>query len=188
MVDPSKVNTFIGRLNMSRALDPKIRRTIARCVPPALQTRCKVRLRNAKTIKAPHKSKFFRAFLEKLQLAEADFLGHLDFTLGLVADIKDEADIFQALMDQKKFYFQSLQKAANVDRQLAKHNVETLLLTGKRVTYVDKADARRKIQMIDRISLAVFGKTDFFDLVPADEQSITLKNPDDVDRLIKKMG
>jgi hypothetical protein len=62
------------------------------------------------------------------------------------------------------------------------------LLRGKRVTYVDKADARKKIQIIDRISLAVFGKTEFFDLMPADEQSITLQGKDDVDKLMKELG
>jgi hypothetical protein len=84
--------------------------------------------------------------------------------------------MFQALMARKKLYFQSLQKAKNLDIQLTQHNVETLLLRGERVSYVDKADARKKIQIIDRISLAVFGKTEFFDLMPAGERSITLKS------------
>jgi hypothetical protein len=66
--------------------------------------------------------------------------------------------------------------------------VETLLLRGKRVPYVDTADARKKIQMIDRISLAVFGKTDFFDLMPAAEQSIRLESKEDIDKLIKELG
>ena len=81
-----------------------------------------------------------------------------------------------------------MQKAKKLDIQLTQHNVETLLLRGKRVTYVDKADARKKIQIIDRISLAVFGKTEFFDLMPAGEQSITLQGKDDIDKLMKELG
>ena len=61
-------------------------------------------------------------------------------------------------------------------------------MRGKRVAYVDKADARKKIQMIDRISLAIFGKTEFFDLIPSGEQSITLQGEEDIDKLIKKLG
>ena len=61
-------------------------------------------------------------------------------------------------------------------------------MKGKRVSYVDRADARKKIQMIDRISLAVFGKTDFFDLMPAGEQSIRLESTEDIDKLIKELG
>ena len=96
--------------------------------------------------------------------------------------------MFQALMAKKRFFFQSLQKAKNLDIQLTKHNVETLMLRGKRISYVDKTEARKKIRMIDRISLAVFGKTEFFDLMPAGEQSITLKGKEDIDKLIKELG
>ena len=96
--------------------------------------------------------------------------------------------MFQALMAKKRFYFWSLQKAKNLDIQLTKHNVETLLLKGKRVAYVDTADARKKIQMIDRISLAVFGKTEFFDMMPAEVQSINLEARADIDKLIKELG
>jgi hypothetical protein len=42
--------------------------------------------------------------------------------------------------------------------------------------------------MIDRISLAVFGKTEFFDLMPAGEQSITLEGKDDINKLIKQLS
>jgi hypothetical protein len=66
--------------------------------------------------------------------------------------------------------------------------VETLLLRGERVSYIDKADARKKIQIIDRISLAVFGKTEFVDLMPAGEQSIILEGKDDMDKLIEEFN
>ena len=96
--------------------------------------------------------------------------------------------MFLALMDRKKRCIQSLQKAKKLDNKLARHNVETLLLRGERVSYIDKADARKKIQIIDRISLAVFGKTEFFDLMPAGEQTITLEGKDDVGKLIKEFS
>jgi hypothetical protein len=96
--------------------------------------------------------------------------------------------MFQQLMARKKRYFQGLQKAKKLDNQLTRHNVETLLLKGERVSYIDKADARKKIQIIDRISLAVFGKTEYFDLMPAGEQSITLEGKDDIDKLIKELS
>ncbi len=36
--------------------------------------------------------------------------------------------------------------------------METLILQGVRIPFVSKEDALKKIQIIDRISLAVFGK------------------------------
>ena len=188
MVPPSNAAQFIERLNLSRGLDPKLRSAIARYVHPGLQIRSKIRLRNTKPVTSPNKISFLQAFFEKLQIDNDEFFDHLDFTLSFLDELKDEPDMFPALMARKKLYFQSLQKAKKLDIQLTQHNVETLLLRGKRVTYVDKADARKKIQIIDRISLAVFGKTEFFDLMPAGEQSITLQGKDDIDKLMKELG
>ena len=177
-VTPSSIAQFIMRLNLLRCLNPKLSASIAEYVPVTFQTRCKVRLRNTKPITSQNKILFLQAFFEKLEIDSEESLDLLDFILTFLDECKDGQDMFKALMTKKRFYFQSLQKAKNLDIQLRKHNVETLLLRGKRVSYVDRADARKKILMIDRICLAVFGKTEFFDLMPAGEQSITLENKD----------
>jgi hypothetical protein len=187
-VTPSSVVQFIMRLNLLRCLSPKLRASIAEYVPVTFQTRCKVRLRNTKPITSQNKILFLQAFFEKLEIDSDESFDFLDFILSFLDECKDGQDMFKALMTKKKFYFQSLQKAKNLDIQLKKHNVETLLLSGKRVSCVDTADARKKIRMIDRISLAVFGKTEFFDLMPAGEQSITLEGKEDIDKLIKELG
>jgi hypothetical protein len=187
-VSPDNVDVFIQRLNLSRSLDPKIRAAIGLHVPRALQTRCQVRLRNAKPITAPDKILFLQSFFEKMTVDEDAFFEYLDFILSFLSDLRKKTDIFKALMTYKKIYFQSLIKAAKLEKQLTTHNVETILLGGTRLAHMDKADARKKIQMIDRISLAVFGKTDFFDLIPATEQSITLEGTDDINKLIQKLG
>jgi hypothetical protein len=187
-VTPSNLSQFIKRLNLLRYLNPGLSASIAEYVPVTFQTRCRVRLRNTKPITSENKILFLQAFFKKIEIDSDEFLDYLDFILSFLDECKDEPDMFQALMAKKRFYFQSLQKAKNLDIQLTKHNVETLLLRGKRVSYVDTADARRKIQMIDRTSLAVFGKTDFFDLMPAGEQSITIEGKDDIDKLIKELG
>ncbi len=187
-VSPLNVAQFIAHLNLLRRLNPKLTASISDSVPVTFQTRCKVKLRNTRPITSQSKILFLQAFFEKLQGISDDFFDDLDFILSFLDECKDEPDMFQALMAKKRFYFQSLQKAKNLDVQLTKHNVETLLLRGKRVSYVDKADARKKIRMIDRISLAIFGKTEFFDLMPAGEQSIILEGKEDIDKLIKELG
>ena len=188
MVTPSNAARFIERLNLSRCLDPRLSSAIDRYVHRGLQTRCKVRFRNARPITSPNKISFLQTVFKKLQIDNDDFFDHLDFSLGFLDELEDEADMFQQLMARKKRYFQGLQKAKKLDNQLTRHNVETLLLKGERVSYIDKADARKKIQIIDRISLAVFGKTEYFDLMPAGEQSITLEGKDDIDKLIKELS
>jgi hypothetical protein len=187
-VTPSNTAQFVKHLNLLRYLDPKLSASIAEFVPVTFQTRCRVRLRNTKPITSQNKILFLQEFFEKLEIDSDKFMDYLDFILSFLDECNDAPDMFQALMAKKRFYFKSLQKVKNLDIQLTKHNVETLLLRGKRVSYVDKADARKKIQMIDRTSLAVFGKTDFFDLMPPGEQSITLESKEDIDKLIKELG
>ena len=187
-VTPAHVNAFVERLNLTRSLDPKIGAAISRHVAPALQTRCKVRFRNARPISAPQKILFLQAFFRKMETEGDALFQYLDFVLVFLVELDDQADIYQGLMTYKKIYFQGLQKAAKLEKQLVKHNVETLLLGGTRLANMDKAEARKKIQMIDRISLAVFGKTDFFDLMPAHEKTITLEDTNDINKLIKELG
>jgi hypothetical protein len=187
-VSPLNVAQFIAHLNLLRRLNPKLTASVSDYVPVTFQTRCKVKLRNTRPITSQSKILFLQAFFEKLQGDSDDFFDDLDFILSFLDECKDEPEMFQALIAKKRFYFQSLQKAKNLDIQLTKHNVETLLLRGKRVSYVDKADARKKIQMIDRISLAIFGKTEFFDLMPAGEQSIILEGKEDINKLIKNFN
>ena len=184
-ITPLNVAQFIGHLHLSRYLSPKLTAAISAHVSPDFQTRCKVKLRNTRSITSENKISFLHTFFEKLPGDSDEILELLDFMLSFLDECDDAPDMFDSLMAKKKFYFQSLQKAKNLDIQLAKHNVETLLLKGKRVAYIDKADARQKIQMIDRISLVIFGKTDFFDLMPASEQSMTLEGKDDINKLIK---
>ncbi len=179
-VTPTHVNAFMERLNLTRSLDPKIGAAIKQHVAGPFQTQCKVRFRNARPIGAPHKILFLQSYFEKMETGDDAFFEYLDFTLGFLGELDDQSDIFKGLMTYKKIYFQSLQKATKLEKQLKKHNVETLLLGGTRIANMDKADARKKIQMIDRISLSVFGKSDFFDLMPADGQSITLVGTEDI--------
>jgi hypothetical protein len=73
-------------------------------------------------------------------------------------------------MTRKKFYFRSLQKAKQLDTQLQKQNVETLMAQGKKVLLIDQRDARKKMRIIDRISRAVFGKTEYFNVNLLDRQ------------------
>ena len=187
-VTPLSVTQFIAHLNLLRCLNPKLITAIKDNVPASLQTRCKVKMRNTRPITSQSKILFLQAFFEKLQGDRDVFFDELDFILSFLDECTDALDMFQSLMAKKRFYFQSLQKAKNLDIQLTKHNVETLMLRGKRVSYVDTADARKKIQMIDRISLAIFGKTEFFDLMPAGEQSITIEGKEDIDKLIDEFN
>jgi len=108
--------------------------------------------------------------------------------LSLLDELNDDRELYPALMAKKRFYLRSLQKAQKQETQLQKSNLETLLSQGSRVILVDKADARKKMLIIDRISRAIFGRTEYFeDPDPAADQ-IELRSDQDIQDIIRKLS
>jgi hypothetical protein len=88
-------------------------------------------------------------------------------------------------MTKKKFYFISLQKAKKMDARLERYNVETLMAQGERVVLIDQADVRKKMRIIDRISRAIFGKTEYWDRPVSEEKQMEVGSPEDVKSIVK---
>ena len=91
-------------------------------------------------------------------------------------------------MIQKRFYLKNLKKTEQFEAQFQKSNMETLLMQGKRASYFDKADAREKMLIIDKISRAIFGRTEFYDLAPAQKELVELHSTDDIEKVMKILG
>ena len=72
--------------------------------------------------------------------------------------------------------------------QYHKHNVETLLAQGKRVMLIDQKDARKKMLIIDRISRALFGKTEYFEPLNGGEEYLELSPDQNVQDIIKTLS
>ena len=63
-------------------------------------------------------------------------------------------------MQRKKIYSRQLQTALKRDGMLRRSNPEIMMLQGKPIGGIDAVEARRLIAMIDRISLAVFKRSE----------------------------
>jgi len=109
-------------------------------------------------IKSPYGRRFPAACCRVLQFRIV--LSAYDFLLSFFEELEDDADLYRALIQKKRFYFQNLQKAERFSAQLNSSNMETLLLQGVRMPYINTAEARRRIGLIDRICYAVFGRSD----------------------------
>jgi hypothetical protein len=156
----SVADQFISRLNISKRLDSKLIEAIHKNVSENAQNQVKVKLRNARKIPTGYLTDFLSAFFENLNTTDTELIECLELILDIFADIPDNRDIFSGLMARKRFYFKSLQKVEKIEEKLRKNNMETLILQGQRVPYINKSDATRKIVLIDKISLSVFGRTD----------------------------
>jgi hypothetical protein len=179
---------FLTRLNISKQLDPKLIESIIGYGDEANSNRFKVKIRNSRFSSSEEKTGFLCSFFDKIGARSNDIFDCLEFVLEFLDEIKKEGDLYRALMDKKKLYFISLQKAKKMDARIEKHNIETLLLQGERVALIDQVDARKKMQIIDRISRAVFGKTEFFDAPYSDEHQMGLRSDEDIQKIIKKLS
>jgi len=159
---------FVSRLNIAKKIDPEQLAAIGRHIEDVHQKRFKVRLRNARSVFSRKKTAFLCAFFEKMNADITTALNAMDFLLGFFDELKEDTDIYRALMDKKRFYFQNLQKALKSDELLQAQNLETIISQGARIVYFDKNDARKKMRLIDQISRAVFGRTENLEQNPAD--------------------
>jgi hypothetical protein len=179
---------FLVRLKLSKHLDAKLIESIRNYGDDKNFNRFKVKIRNSRFSPSDEKTGFLGNFFDKIGSHSNDILECLAFVLGFLDEIKPDADIYPALMAKKKSCFISLQKAKKMDARIEKYNVETLMAQGDRVVLIDQADARKKMRIIDRISRAVFGRTEYFEPPVSDEMQIEADSPDDIKSIIKNLS
>lgn len=179
---------MLARLQISKHLDPSLRAAVHKHAANRDRAAFKVKLRNARFV--PHKKKiqFLCDFFRLVKPESHDFGTCLDFSLSLLDELTEDVDIYQALMAKKRFYLRSLQRAKKTDQQLQQSNPETLLARGKRVILIDKADARKKLLIIDRISRAIFGKTEYYEDLDPDGNRFEINSAQDIQDVMKKLS
>ena len=176
---------FISRLNISKHLNADLLEALNRYEDMNLSNRIKVKMRNSRFSPTDEKIQFLSLFFQKFDSGDKDILECLEFALSLLEECTIDSNIYQALMAKKKFYLRSLQKAKQLDTQLQKHNMETLLAQGKRVVLIDQRDAQKKIRIIDRISRTVFGKMEYFEPVESGEEHIEMGAQHNIEDIIR---
>jgi hypothetical protein len=182
------IRQFLVRLGISKHLEVNLRESIHNYGDLQNANRFKVKIRNSRFSSSESKTEFLCRFFEKIGARSNDIFECLGFVLDFLDEIKNDSDMYRALMAKKKFYFISLQKAKKMDARLEKHNIETLLMQGERVALIDQVDARKKMQIIDRISRAVFGKTEYFDQPVSEEGQFDVGSPEDIKSIVKKLS
>ncbi len=179
---------LIARLNISKHLDARLIESIVNYGNDQNCNHFKVKIRNSRFSPTEEKTGFLCQFFNKIGSQSNDIFECLEFVLEFLDEIPEGGDIYPALMAKKKFHFISLQKAKKMDARLEKFNMETLMAQGERVILIDQADARKKMQIIDRISRAVYGKTEYFEQPVSDEKQFEVGSPEHIKSIVKKLS
>ncbi len=186
-VPQSIFGPFLSRLNISRKIDPQLCAAICKYVADSDRMAVKIKIRNAPSAPAGDKVDVLCRFFQKMH-ADATFMASLEFVLEFFTEIKDEADIYDALMARKKSCFDQLKKMEKFEQALKKNNIETLMLRGEKMPYVDKSDALKTIAMIDRVGLMVFGRTDAVLPAAVSAASFGDQSQEDLIDMIRKLS
>jgi len=176
---------FISRLNISRHLNRRLAEVINRRADVENIPRFKVKIRNSRVAPVENTLDFLGRFFTAMEPHSPDVLECLDFALDFLEDIGEDQNLYEALGARKKFYFQSLQKAGRIETELQKNNVETLMMQGKRVAFIDPEDARKKLRIIDRISRAIFGRTEYFESLAGGKEYIEFGSDHDLQDILR---
>ena len=148
---------FFQRLNLTRPIDGKLLDTIARAISPPDQSAVKVKLRNHRKKLDRSKLHFLTDFIEKMG-QDQQFLEYLDFMLGVLEEIDENANVYGELAKRRQICQQQIHEAERFEEKLSRENIEILLMRGERVTHLPKDEMLKKLTIIDTISFSVFGK------------------------------
>lgn len=144
---------FISRIRVNKQLDGRIVKAIDTYIPDVKRNEMRIKFRNSRFVQTENRILFLCTYFEKLRDTCAKCL---DLMISLFEESDDDGDIYTALANKKRTCFQSVIKALRYEQMLRDQNMETLFSQGIRLTYVDKQEAERQMEFIDRISHAVF--------------------------------
>ncbi len=183
---------FICRLKIDRIIDARLAGAIDnRFAGTDRRLYLRVALRNARFPFSDNAVGFLCEFLSRIAPDTPDFMDLFVFGCDTLERIGSHDDMYDALMARKRHYMEMIRQTLKSEQQLHQQPVEALMLKGISLSCTGIDEARRQISRIDRISLAVFGKTERIDRLSATEDAqpfdlgVFDKCTGGIDRIIK---
>ncbi len=174
------LETYVQNLKITRALQPDLKDAVDKFAPGDIQAAIKVKLRNTRfELTRPIRS-FLCRWLDKTDCSEKSCLPDLAMCLAIISEQPESPSLFDLFMGKKYSLLTALQQAESFEKQLARNNIETLILKGVRAPHIDKAETQAQIIRIDTICLAVFGVTAPQLQVPSDVDLGNFRSPADL--------
>lgn len=179
------IKTFLQRLNLTNQIDAALLDSVAAHIAPSDRTAVKVKLRNFRKHLGAKKVQFLDVFFEKMGSDEQFFAG-LDFILDVLEDIAAETDVFDELTRRRQACRHQLQQSTAFEERLKRDNIETLMMRGERAAHLPKHELLKKLTLIDRICLSVFGRVGAAPREIQNDAGFTLQSPDDLRELVRR--
>ncbi|MFZ1982990.1 MAG: hypothetical protein WAU91_01175 [Desulfatitalea sp.] len=153
---------FIQRLNLTWQPPAELELVLKTRLDDPHRTQVRSALRHSRVAWQPHQVQLVDLFLAKMRPAADGFESDLDFLCTLLDEFGQDQAPLDFLMAKKRFFFQALCKAQAFEKRLRAGNMEVLMLQGARAAYGDIDQWRVWMRRVDRISIALFGGTRYF--------------------------
>lgn len=158
----STIRSFMFRLNITKNIDPRILKTLDRCVPEISDVhQIRVMLRNCRIKFSDSFCAFLCKGIEKMYPFSTYFIEALIFMLDFLEQNNSMSDIYSGLMKKKQTCLQIIQIADKNKKILKTNTVEALMLKGIHIPTISIEDTRKQITLIDHICISIYGKTEF---------------------------
>jgi len=154
---PDNLAKLIVRLRIRWSPSPELSRAILSSIPIEECNRIRVKLRNLPVAYTPIRTEFLCRFLNTIQFREIDFEDCFDYTLHLLGELSENLEGRLVLQKKRKRLETQLVQAEKIEQELAKNNMETLMLRGVRPLSASAESLRREIALLDRIGNACCG-------------------------------
>ena len=184
---PEAIAPFVARLRITRHLPGAIIGLIDQQLPETHRNPVKVCLRNARTSLNENQSGFILDLLPTLA-NDAEILACVDFGLQFLEEAAEASDYFSALVKKRRALVHNLKKMADFRSLLDRENMETLVMRGERIPLIDIVDTQKKIAMIDKISLKVYGQTDLQNGPTIRTDHFDCRSVEDFKQLVRRLS
>jgi len=181
-IPETAIRQMAARLRLTRSIPCQIADAIDQSLPDVHSANLtRIKLRNARISQSDNQIGFLCELIRTSGRQPDDFWQLLDLAIDLLEQTDAEADMYDALMAHKQFLIKAIRVAEKNQQTLASNTVEALIMKGINVSAIDIEAAREKIDRIDRISVAVYGRTEFLSALAPSGQSIDLSVQDKED-------
>lgn len=155
------MEALVKRLKITRRIEPRIADALSRRLTSRSEIRkARVQLRNARFTFSEPVVDFLCRLIETTYGMPDFFQQAFRFIVGFLDEMDPMVKIYASLMKKKRDCRQLIRQALFMEKMLQESPVEAVMMRGEPILCLDAADARRRMDLIDRICALVFGVTD----------------------------
>lgn len=157
-INRDQMYSIVRRLHIQNPAPSVLERAVNDHVQTSWQPWVLVQLRLAASPLTGTRAEFLVRIVRHIPSSSALFAQYFLFSLAFVQECADNQDMAQALQAKKEHLEHSLDRAAFLEHQRSRQAMETLLMQRLPMLSIDTSEAREKIQIINDLSLALYGQ------------------------------